>query len=64
MNRDGLWSGVDTHVGLINPWHACAARVTVLVLYVCLSVTTFLHLHASGEQNSDTRRFVTAMASF
>ena len=25
---------------IFNPWHACATRVTVLCLFICLSVTT------------------------
>jgi len=27
----------------INPWHAGAARITVLGLCVCLSVSTYSH---------------------
>ena len=56
----------------INPQRACAARVTVLVpfnnyyvsLSVCLYIPRFLSLHAMKEQNSDTRKFVAATASF
>ena len=28
---------------VINPWRACAARVTVVVLYVCMSVCLSAH---------------------
>ena len=34
-------AGYTCTPGVINPWRACAARVTVLGLCVCLSVTTF-----------------------
>ena len=29
----------EEETSFINPWHACAVRVTVLALCVCLSVT-------------------------
>ena len=32
------------NVSVINPWRACAARVTVVVLCVCLSVCLFVCL--------------------
>ena len=53
---------------IINPRRACAAGVTVLVpyvcQYVCLSVTMFSASTRNEGQNSDTRRFVAATASF
>ena len=51
---------------IINPRRACAARVTVVVLCVCLSVclsdysrttTTLLALRATRRLMSDTNRF-------
>ena len=36
---------------LINPWHACAARVTVLVLYACLSVCLFVPTLANASHS-------------
>ena len=50
---NGLWSGTTIVCGewLINPRRACAARVTVLrlsvCLSVCLSVTTSLAYQAA-----------------
>ena len=43
---------VCTLVLFINPWHACAARVTVVVLFVCLSVCPheFSHYRLRGGQ--------------
>ena len=46
--------------GLINPRRACAARVTVVVLCVCVSVcvsTTILAPLATRRLMSDTNRF-------
>ena len=45
----------------INPRRACAARVTVICLCVCLS-TTILGLQATGRLISDTNSFSTTMA--
>ena len=45
---------------IINPWRACAARVTVVVLCVCLFVclsTTILALQATRRLLSDTNSF-------
>ena len=45
---------------VINPWHACAARVTVVGLSVCLSVclsTTILALQSTRRLMSDTNNF-------
>ena len=45
---------------LINPRRTCAARVTVVVLCVCLSVclsATILALQATRRLMSDTNRF-------
>ena len=45
---------------VINPRRACAARVTVVVLCVCLSVclsTTILALRATRRLMSDTNSF-------
>ena len=45
---------------LINPRRACAARVTVVVLCVCVSVcvsTTILALQATRRLMSDTSSF-------
>ena len=45
---------------LVNPRRACAARVTVVVLCVCLSVrlsTTILAPRATRRLMSDTNRF-------
>ena len=47
-------------VSVINPRRACAARVTVIVLCVCLSVcvsTTILALQATRRLMSDTNSF-------
>ena len=33
----------DTYYVILNPQHACAVRVTVVVLCVSVSVTLFLH---------------------
>ena len=42
---------------IVNPQHACAARVTVLVcLFVCLS-TTILALQATRRLMSETNSF-------
>ena len=45
---------------VINPRRACAVRVTVVVLCVCLSVglsTTILTLQATRRLMNDTNRF-------
>ena len=49
---------------IFNPW--CAVRVTVYTWSVCLSVTMFsaTTCNKATKINSDTRRFVAAMASF
>ena len=49
---------------IVNPRRACAVRVTVLDLYVSLSVTTFSETMHNGAINSDMRRFVAATALF
>ena len=41
---------------ITNPRRACAARVTVVVLFVCLS-TTILALQATRRLMSDTNSF-------
>ena len=46
-------------ISIINPRRACAARVTVVVLCVCLSVclsTTILALYATRRLMSDTNK--------
>ena len=51
---------VHTAHTVINPRRACAARVTVVVLCVCLSVclsTTILALQATTRLMSDTNSF-------
>ena len=39
---------------LVNPRHACAARVTVLGLCVCVSVTQHLTFYAIIHATNDT----------
>ena len=34
--QSAVWSGIDS---VVNPWRACAARVTVVVPLVCLPVS-------------------------
>ena len=46
----------NTLSAIINPRHACAARVTVVVLCVCL-FTTILALQATKRLLSDTNSF-------
>lgn len=29
-------------ISLVNPWHACIARVTVLGLYICVCMSVYL----------------------
>ena len=55
----------DNHGGFINPRRACAARVTVVGLSVCLSVcvsTLILALQATRRPISDTSGFRTTRA--
>ena len=56
----GLACRFSPTVTVINPRRACAARVTVVVLCVCLFVclsTTILALRATRRLMSDTNRF-------
>ena len=61
---DGMKVGLSNSGVLVNPRRACAARVTVLglcvCLFVCLSVclsTTILALQATRRLMSDTNSF-------
>ena len=59
-NMVPLWHHCDTTVKVVNPRRACAARVIVVVLCVCLSVclsTTILALQATRRLMSDTNSF-------
>jgi len=49
---------------LINPWHACAARVTVLGLCVCVSVSVCvcLHLFSPYRDQASSSAIPTALA--
>ena len=42
---------------MINPWHACAARVTVLGLCVCVCVCVcvYAYFHTTGNEADDER---------
>ena len=40
--------GVLNIYGIINPRRACAVKVTVVVLYVCVSVCLSVHTRYSG----------------
>ena len=44
-------------LAVINPWHTCAVRVTVLGLCVCLSVHGYLVYHAITRQTRITSDF-------
>ena len=63
--------GVSGQDELINPRRACAARVTVLGLCVCVSVCLsvcllprFLPLRATRRPKSDTNEFSATLALF
>ena len=56
QRRDGR-----TRNNVINPRRACAARVTVVVLCVCVS-TTILALQATRRLMSDTNSFIATRA--
>ena len=50
-----------THI-ITNPRHACAVRVTVLGLCVCLSIISYLPSRAITRQASDTNGFIMTWA--
>ena len=45
------------YIPIINPWHKCAARDTVVGLCVCVSVTTILLLCAMQHPKKGTNEF-------
>ena len=53
-----------TGMYVINPRRACAARVTIVVLCVCLSVSLFVCLSASILALQATRRLMSDTSSF
>ena len=36
-----IWQAERAYLQIVNPWHACAVRITVVCLSVCLFVDAY-----------------------